>query len=72
MWHGVLFIWQLTDVYVQQDRDRVRQARMGMGTGDEGGGETYAVGRLQIYGTAKEHVEGGAEQSDSKSIRINK
>lgn len=44
----------------------------GHGTGEEVGGETYAVGRLQMYGTAKEHVEGGAEQSDSKSIRINK
>lgn len=44
----------------------------GHGKGEVGGGETYAVGRLQIYGTAKEHVEGGAEQSDSQSIRINK
>lgn len=56
---------------MQQDRDRVRQAGVGWEMGR--GGETYAVGRHKnIYGKAKEHVEGGAEQSDSKSIRINK
>lgn len=55
---------------------RVRATGQGQGTagwcGQGRGGETYAVGRHKNIWQSKRACGGRSEQSDSKSIRINK